>query len=247
MLLTRGVRVTDEGEDHDVPRGSSCLSGSAGPRGCGRAGTARRGLKYRNEAEAALEPEPPRRTGSAGVSSRCTRWRYEHLAAVSRAFAGHPGIEGDSLVGIGRAPGSLALVAGTGALLAMVANPFFGKMSDRTASPLGMRRPWMVIGLVGGSLGILIVALAPSIPVVLAGWCVAQLFFNALLAAMAAVLPDQVPSVQRGLVSGVLGVCMPVGSVCGTFVVKLFTGARSPCSWARARSADSSSSCSRSA
>ena len=64
----------------------------------------------------------------------------------------------------------------------------------------------------------------PSIPVVLAGWCIAQLFFNALLAAMVAVLPDQVPSVQRGLVSGVLGVCLPVASVCGTFLVKLFTG-----------------------
>jgi MFS family permease len=130
----------------------------------------------------------------------------------------------DSLVGIQRAPGSLALVAGIGALLAMVGNPFFGRMSDRTASRLGMRRPWMVTGLAGGSLGILVVALAPSIPVVLAGWCIAQLFFNALLAAMVAVLPDQVPSVQRGLVSGVLGVCLPIASVCGTFVVKLFTG-----------------------
>ena len=59
---------------------------------------------------------------------------------------------------------------------------------------------------------------------VLAGWCIAQLFFNALLAAMAAVLPDQVPSAQRGQVSGVLGVCVPVASVCGTFLVKVFTG-----------------------
>ena len=29
---------------------------------------------------------------------------------------------------------------------------------------------------------------------------------------------------QRGQVSGVLGVCSPIGSVCGAFVVKLFTG-----------------------
>ena len=130
----------------------------------------------------------------------------------------------DSLVGLSRAPASLALVAGTGALVAMVGNPFFGRMSDRTASKLGMRRPWMIIGLAGGSAGILIVALAPSVPLVLAGWCIAELFFNALLAAMAAVLPDQVPSVQRGQVSGVLGVCAPIGSVCGAFVVKLFTG-----------------------
>ncbi len=130
----------------------------------------------------------------------------------------------NALVGIERAPDSLALVAGAGALLAMVANPLFGRMSDRTASRLGMRRPWMVIGLAGGSLGVLIVALAPSIPVVLAGWCIAQLFFNALLAVMVAVLPDQVPAAQRGQVSGVLGVCLPIASVCGTFLVKLFTG-----------------------
>jgi MFS family permease len=130
----------------------------------------------------------------------------------------------NSLVGIDRAPESLSLVAGTGALLAMVANPFFGTLSDRTSSRLGMRRPWMVVGLVGGSLGILVVARAPSIQVVLVGWCIAQVFFNALLAALVAVLPDRVPVAQRGRVAGVLGVCLPTASVCGTFVVQLFTG-----------------------
>ena len=132
----------------------------------------------------------------------------------------------DSLVGIDRAPGELALVAGVGALVAMVSNPFFGKLSDRTSSRWGMRRPWMLIGLAGGSLGILTVALAPGIGVALVGWCIAQLFFNALLAVMVAVLPDQVPADQRGLVSGVLGVCLPIAAVTGTFVVQLFAGSR---------------------
>src|ERR1700694_5578450 len=130
----------------------------------------------------------------------------------------------NALVGIKAAPNSLALVAGIGALVSMVANPFFGRMSDRTSSRLGMRRPWMVIGLVGGSFGILLLALAPNIPVVLVGWCVAQLFFNALLAAQVAVLPDQVQTAQRGLVSGVLGVCLPVAAVSGTFLVRLVSG-----------------------
>jgi MFS family permease len=130
----------------------------------------------------------------------------------------------NSLVGIERAPNSLALVAGVGALLAVFANPFFGRMSDRTSSRFGMRRPWMVTGLVGGSLGILIVAVAPSIAVLLVGWCIAQLFFNALLAALIAVLPDHVPVAQRGTVSGVLGVCLPIASVTGTFLVQLFAG-----------------------
>jgi MFS family permease len=130
----------------------------------------------------------------------------------------------NSLVGIDRAPNSLALVAGVGSLVAMVGNPVFGRLSDRTTSRWGMRRPWMVIGVIGGSVGILIVALAPNVPVVLIGWCTAQLCFNAVLAAQVAVLPDRVPTAQRGLVSGVLGVCLPVASVVGTLLVKLFTG-----------------------
>ena len=132
----------------------------------------------------------------------------------------------NSLVGIDRAPTSLALVAGVGALLAMVSNPLFGKLSDRTASAWGMRRPWMVIGLVGGSVGVLVVALAPNIAVVLVGWCIAQLFFNALLAVMVAVLPDQVVVAQRGLVAGILGVCLPIASVSGTFLVQLCGGSQ---------------------
>jgi MFS family permease len=125
-----------------------------------------------------------------------------------------------------QAPGTLALVTGVGAVAALLGNPFFGKLSDRTSWRFGMRRPWMVIGLVGGSLGVLVVAVAPSVPVIVAGWCLAQLFFNALLAALVAVLPDQVPTAQRGLVSGVLGVCLPIASVTGTYVVQLFSGSQ---------------------
>jgi MFS family permease len=129
-----------------------------------------------------------------------------------------------ALVGAERGPASLGLVAGVGSLLAVFANPLVGRLSDRTSSSWGMRRPWMVLGVVGGSLGILVVALAPSIWVVLVGWCLAQLFFNATLAVVMAVLPDQVPPGQRGLVAGVLGICLPVASVAGTFVVQLFDG-----------------------
>jgi MFS family permease len=128
----------------------------------------------------------------------------------------------NSLVGIDQAPKNLALVTGVGSLLSMVSNPFFGRLSDRTTSRLGMRRPWMLVGLAGGTIGTLTVAVAPSIPVVLLGWCTTQVFFNALLAAQVAVLHDQVPTAQRGVVSGVLGVCLPVASVTGTYLVQAF-------------------------
>jgi MFS family permease len=130
----------------------------------------------------------------------------------------------NDLVGTASAPRSLAVVVGAGSVVALVGNPLFGRLSDRTTSRFGMRRPWMVGGLLGGTLGVLVVATAPSLGLVVLGWCVAQLFFNAVLAVHVAVLPDQVPTVQRGVVSGVLGICLPVASVGATFVVKVFSG-----------------------
>ena len=129
-----------------------------------------------------------------------------------------------ALVGAEQAPQSLALVTGVGGLLALFAAPVFGRLSDRTPSRFGMRRPWMVGGLLSGVLGIALVATAPALVVVLIGWCLAQVSFNALQAALVAVLPDQVPVAQRGTVSGVLGITLPVAAVLGTFLVQLFEG-----------------------
>src|SRR5215211_5503922 len=183
------------------------------------------GFEYHAPAAAALEPESSaaNRVGLGFISLYTLAYLGTVLVLLAPLLV-TLALKVNSLVGIEQAPSSLALVTGTGALLAMVGNPFFGRLSDRTSSRLGMRRPWMVIGLVGGSFGVLVVALAPNIPVVLVGWCIAQLLFNALLAAMVAVLPDQVPVAQRGLVAGVLGVCLPIASVSGTFLVQLFAG-----------------------
>jgi MFS family permease len=177
-----------------------------------------------------LAPAPTVPLARAEVTDP-VRWRF--LVLYTLAFASTSlvliapllvtlALKVQGLVGTKQAPGNLALVVSIGALVAMVGNPFFGRMSDRTSSRFGMRRPWMVVGLLGGSIGILVVAVAPTIPLVLLGWCIAQLGFNALLAAEVAVLPDQVPTSQRGMVSGVLGVCTPVASVSGTFLVQLF-------------------------
>ncbi|MGH8186694.1 MAG: MFS transporter, partial [Steroidobacteraceae bacterium] len=112
-----------------------------------------------------------------------------------------------------------SLVLSVGAMFALVSNPFFGRLSDRTSSRFGMRRPWLVGGVLCGVLALFVIAQADSVAVVLLGWCAAQLAFNAVLAAIVAILPDQVPAQQRGTVAGVLGVCMPLGQIGGTFLV----------------------------
>jgi MFS family permease len=130
----------------------------------------------------------------------------------------------NALAGTDRAADRLSLIASVGSFVALLANPLFGRLSDRTTSHFGRRRPWLIVGLVGGTSGIVVVALAGAVWQVLVGWCVAQLFFNALLAALVAVLPDQVPPGQRGTVAGVLGICLPIASVGGTYVVNVFAG-----------------------
>lgn len=118
------------------------------------------------------------------------------------------------------APASLSLVLGVAAIVALLSGPFFGQLSDRTTSRWGMRRPWLLGGLAVGVVGLIILSAADSIPVMLLGWCITQLGFSALNAALAALLIDHVPEFQRGKVSGLVGMCQALGVVTGVFLVQ---------------------------
>jgi MFS family permease len=115
-------------------------------------------------------------------------------------------------------PISTVLMAG--AIVALVSNPIFGALSDRTRLRFGSRRPWLVGGMLCGCASLAVIGLASTINIVLLGWCVAQLCFNAVLASMVAIVPDRIPPLQRGTVVGILGICMPVGQITGTFLVQ---------------------------
>jgi len=118
-------------------------------------------------------------------------------------------------------PISRVLMAG--AIVALVSNPVFGALSDSTRSRFGRRRPWLVGGVLCGCASLAVIGLAPTVNIVLLGWCAAQLSFNAVLAAMVAIIPDRVPPAQRGTVVGILGVCMPIGQITGTYLVQLLS------------------------
>jgi MFS family permease len=111
---------------------------------------------------------------------------------------------------------ALGVVVGLGAAFAVVANPLFGALSDRTTWRLGRRLPWTAIGALGGAVGLGILAVAPNIAVMALGWCAAQLSLNAMFAALVAAVPDQVPTRQRGMVGGWLGVGQTLGIVAGS-------------------------------
>ena len=119
----------------------------------------------------------------------------------------------------GEATGQLGLILGVGALFALVANPLAGRLSDRTTSRFGMRRPWILGGSIVGLGAFALIGVASSLWVVLIGWCLAQAAFNAVLAAANATLPDQVPGPSRGKVSGIVGATTPLAILGGSFLI----------------------------
>ncbi|MFJ4173005.1 MFS transporter [Microbacterium sp. NPDC089696] len=119
---------------------------------------------------------------------------------------------------------SLGLVMGVGAAFALVANPLVGRLSDRTTSSWGMRRPWILGGAIVGLGGFVLIGVATSIWVVLLAWCLVQAAMNAVLAAANATLPDQVPATSRGKVSGLVGITTPIGILAGSFIVNFLPG-----------------------
>ena len=110
---------------------------------------------------------------------------------------------------------SLGLISAVGALFALVTNPLAGALSDRTTSRFGRRRPYIVGGTVVGVIALGIVGFAPSLVVAVVGWSLAQVAFNLVLAALQALLPDQIPAQQRARVSAILGISQQVSPLVG--------------------------------
>ncbi|NGN69037.1 MFS transporter, partial [Streptomyces sp. A7024] len=101
---------------------------------------------------------------------------------------------------------ALAWVTGIGAAVALVSNPVFGALSDRTTSRFGRRTPWVCGGGLAGAGALVLLSGAGSLTAMVLGWCLVQLALNASFAALTAAVPDRVPRLQRGEVGGWLGV-----------------------------------------
>jgi MFS family permease len=106
-----------------------------------------------------------------------------------------------------------------GAVVASLANLAFGTLSDRTHAARGRRRPWILGGLAATLASYALVWHAATPGALLLGIIAFQLAFNAMFAALGAVLADNVPEQQRGLMSALLGLGYPLGSLAGLAAV----------------------------
>jgi MFS family permease len=114
---------------------------------------------------------------------------------------------------------ALGVVTGLGALVAVLAGPIGGALSDATTARTGRRHTWIVAGALVGLAGLALLPAQRTVTGLAVGWCVAQAGLNVMQAGLTAVVPDQTPVAQRGVVSGWTGLTQSVGVVAGVLLV----------------------------
>lgn len=97
---------------------------------------------------------------------------------------------------------ALGFTTAAGLLVATLTQPLIGALSDRNRSRWGRRVPYMVIGALFAAVSLIGLALAPSLALLVLGMLAWEIGANTAQAPWQALLPDLVPSGQRGLASG---------------------------------------------
>ncbi len=109
----------------------------------------------------------------------------------------------------------LGMVSAAGGAAAMLTNPIFGALSDRTRSRFGRRRPWVAFGALAGAGSLLLLASAQSVAMLMLGWCLVQASLNAMMTALVATIADRVPVAERGAAGAWFAFAQALGIVGG--------------------------------
>lgn len=109
-----------------------------------------------------------------------------------------------------------------GSIVALVANIMFGALSDLTRSRFGRRAPWMVLGSVATAVALFVMPGLGGVGALLGVWCVFQLFLNAIVGPIVAIVPDRVPVRLRGTYSAIYGVGVLIGASVANIVASRF-------------------------
>ena len=117
-----------------------------------------------------------------------------------------------------------AFAVAPGALAAVIFNALGGRISDRSTSRFGRRRPWLIVGALGMLVGLALIALAPGAALMAVGWFLAQAAGNLALAAYVASISDQLSPAQYGRASGLVGIASNLAVMIATWLASALTG-----------------------
>lgn len=118
----------------------------------------------------------------------------------------------------------LGYVIGVGAIVTTVVGPLAGFWSDRTRSRFGRRRPFALGTALLGFVGLVALAQAPNVPMLLVGWIITSVGWSGSMNALLQSQADRLPESQYGRVAGLSGFVQMVAPVIGIALASSFIG-----------------------
>lgn len=109
---------------------------------------------------------------------------------------------------------ALAQVTFLGAMMASLANIAIGWLSDRS----GVRRPWIIAGLIASNLLLLAIGEARSVGEIVVLVMIWQVALNCMLSPLMAWAGDCFPDQQKGMLGGTLALAPALGALAGSLV-----------------------------
>lgn len=112
----------------------------------------------------------------------------------------------------------LGLVTVAGALVSMLTGPIAGVLSDELRGPWGRRRPFLAVGIVLNCLALLALIGTGTLAGFVVAFVAVQLCANAAGSPYTALIPDQVPDIQKGRATGFAGFAEVTGRLVGAIL-----------------------------
>jgi MFS family permease len=114
---------------------------------------------------------------------------------------------------------AFGIVSGIAGVCALIAFPLTGALSDRCTSRFGRRRPFILGGALIFAIGLILLGLQTSMVGIGVFWSLSLIGFCVLTASLTAVISDQVPVNQRGVVSSWISAPQAIGTILGLLLV----------------------------
>ena len=114
---------------------------------------------------------------------------------------------------------AFGIVSGIAGVCALIAFPLTGALSDRCTSRFGRRRPFILGGALIFAIGLILLGAQTSLVGIGVFWSVSLIGFCVLTASLTAVISDQVPVNQRGVVSSWISAPQAIGTIVGLLLV----------------------------
>ena len=112
----------------------------------------------------------------------------------------------------------LGLVTVVGAFVSMLTGPIAGVLSDESRLRWGRRLPFLAVGLLANAIALLALVGASTLTGLVAAFVAVQFCANFAGSPYTALIPDQVPDIQKGKATGFAGFAEVIGRLVGAII-----------------------------